>query len=220
MMLRGGRIDEAQEQLSRNAESAVALGDPDITVDVLGLFSMLFAELGDAERSALLLGASEALRRKAELPLPEPDATYLARSVDKVRSQPTPDLWTANVERGAVMSVQEALAVALGAEGLATAERWRSGRRVGADRAVTAARPRRAVVVPVQQPHGHAVPFGGSRLRRQPRRGHPCGREHQGVLHLVVHHARVCPPGAGVARGPGSGLADPLGHGLHASLER
>lgn len=82
---------------------------------MLGLFSQLFAELGDAERAAVLLGAMEALRRQAELPMAEPDAAALSRSVDKVRSQPTPDRWTANVERGEVTSVQEALAVALAA---------------------------------------------------------------------------------------------------------
>jgi hypothetical protein len=97
----------------------VALGDPDITVDVLALFSQLFAELGDAERAAVLLGAMEALRRKAELPIAEPDAAALALSIDKVRSQPTPDQWKANVERGAVTSVQEALALALAAPGAA-----------------------------------------------------------------------------------------------------
>ncbi len=119
LMLRAGRLDDAYDQLRRHAASAVGLGDPDLTADVLGLFCRFFAERRDAERTAVLFGASEALRRQAEQPLPEPDATELATAVDRVRLQPTPEQWHAAVERGGASSVDDALSVAL-ADGPAT----------------------------------------------------------------------------------------------------
>ncbi len=91
----------------------MALGDPDLTADVLAIFCCVFAEYGDAKRAATLLGAMEALRRQAELPISEPDATVLARSLDKVRSEPPSDGWQRDVDRGPTYSVQDALADAL-----------------------------------------------------------------------------------------------------------
>lgn len=113
LMLRGGRLKEAHEQLHRHAASAVALGDPDLTADVLAIFCCVFAEYGDTERAARLLGAMQALRRQAELPMSEPDAVALDRSVNKVRSEPPSDRWQQDVERGSTRSVQDALGEAL-----------------------------------------------------------------------------------------------------------
>ena len=91
----------------------MALGDPDLTADVLAIFCCVFAEYGDAKRTATLLGAMEALERQAELPISEPDATVLARSLDKVRPEPPSDGWLQDVDRGSRHSVQNALAGAL-----------------------------------------------------------------------------------------------------------
>jgi len=113
LMLRGGRVEEAHEQLRQNASATVALGDPELTADVLALFCAVFAERGEAERAALLLGAVESLRRQAELPMTAPDAAVLAISVDKVRELPTATAWETSVRRGSTCSAEEALAEAL-----------------------------------------------------------------------------------------------------------
>jgi hypothetical protein len=91
----------------------VALGDVELTINIIELFGMVFAEGGDAEGAARLLGASEAMREKAGLPIPAPDASLLEASMRKVRSRPDPDAWHRNVALGTGYDVQDALAYAL-----------------------------------------------------------------------------------------------------------
>src|SRR5680860_567518 len=114
LMLRAGHVEDASAYLCRHASAAVALGDPELTADVLGLFCAVSAERGEPEGAARLLGAVESLRQKAELPMAAPDAAAFARSLDTVRSRPTAAAWDANVQHGSAYSVEAALAEALG----------------------------------------------------------------------------------------------------------
>lgn len=113
LLLAGGRLEEAHQQLRRHAAAAVALGDPALTADVIGLFCSVFAERGDAERAARLLGAVESLRQQAELPMTTAEALALAGSVDKVRALPTAECWEANVSTGSAYGIEAALDEAL-----------------------------------------------------------------------------------------------------------
>ncbi len=112
-VLRGGNARRAYERLVANGPAAVALGDVDLTVSVIELFCMVFAELGDPAGAARLLGAAEAMREKAELPLPVPDAAMLEKSVGRARRLPDAATWDKNVRIGNDYSVDDALADAL-----------------------------------------------------------------------------------------------------------
>ena len=115
-MLRSGDVDLAQDKLAQHAASAIALGDVDITVDVIGLLCAAHALRRDAGRAARLLGAMQTMRDQAELPLPPPDAAWLESVLAGVRDQPNAPSWGRNLAVGASYSVEDALADALGDE--------------------------------------------------------------------------------------------------------
>lgn len=112
-MVRAGRIREAHEELREHATAAIALGDVELSINVIELFCVVFAESEDPDRAAMLLGATTALRLSAELPIAAPDAAMLELSISKVRDLPDLDTWRVNQRVGAGYSVQEALACAL-----------------------------------------------------------------------------------------------------------
>jgi hypothetical protein len=111
--LRAGRVDEAATMLADNTTSIVGLNDPDLTVQLIELLSALAAERHRAPQAARLLGAAQALRRAAELPIAAPDAAALQQSLDRARSQLSAADWDANVARGEAYTVTEALEEAL-----------------------------------------------------------------------------------------------------------
>lgn len=112
-MLRSGDVRQAYQRLVDNGPGAVALGDVDLTVSVVEMFCMVLAELGDVASAARLLGAATAMRGKAELPLPAPDAAMLEKSIGRVRRLPDAATWDHNVRVGTDYSVDDALAEAL-----------------------------------------------------------------------------------------------------------
>ncbi len=114
-MVRSGDVRQAYAHLRDNGPAAIALGDVDLTVSVIELFCMVFAELGDARGAARLLGAAQAIRDKGELPRPAPDAALLEQSIGKVRQLSDAETWDAEVGIGSDYSVDDALAEALGA---------------------------------------------------------------------------------------------------------
>jgi hypothetical protein len=103
-----GRPAEACRNLSDIARETVALGDVELTVNVLELYATIFADLGDPVRAAHLLGASAATRLRAELPLAEADAALIERSIGRVRPAERED-WDRDVSTGATFTVDEAL---------------------------------------------------------------------------------------------------------------
>jgi predicted ATPase/class 3 adenylate cyclase len=109
-MMQAGRTDEAWTLLREHAASVLDLGDIELSITVIELFCLCLAELGDPTRAARLLGASEELRRRAELPIQVPDAVLLEASVQKVRNRPDPETWAANVEVGRGYTVDDAIA--------------------------------------------------------------------------------------------------------------
>ena len=113
-MVRAGRIAEAHDTLREHAGAALALGDLELSINVIEAFWVVFAESGEAIRAGRLLGATSALRESAELPMAAPDIAQLEVSISKVRDLPDADTWAANVATGSAYSLQDALADALG----------------------------------------------------------------------------------------------------------
>lgn len=116
-LVRSGRPDEAFAQLLANAPAALALGDIDLTVSYVEMFCILHAHRGDWRRAATLLGAAQAIRVKAELPLPEPDRVLLEDALAAVRGVTDPGEWDLLVADGARRGAEDAMALAVGDTG-------------------------------------------------------------------------------------------------------
>jgi tetratricopeptide (TPR) repeat protein len=110
-LVQDGRAEEAGRSLSEIARETVALGDIELTVNVLELFATIFAERGDPVRAAHLLGASAAMRARAELPMAAADAALVERSISRVRPAELAT-WDRDVAAGRGYTVDEALAEA------------------------------------------------------------------------------------------------------------
>ncbi len=108
-MLAADRLHEARDHLLANAAPAIVLGDVELSINIIELFAMVFAESGDAPGAARMLGAAQAMRTKADLPIAAPDAAMLEQSIGKVRSQPDTRTWDINRDVGAGYSVDDAL---------------------------------------------------------------------------------------------------------------
>jgi predicted ATPase/class 3 adenylate cyclase len=111
--LRAGRLDEASVLLRESTTDIIELNDPELTVELIELFCALAAERQQSTQAARLLGAAQALRRAAELPIAPPDAAALQRSLDRVSSQQSSPDWEANMARGEQYTLTEALEEAL-----------------------------------------------------------------------------------------------------------
>jgi len=107
------RMEEAYRDLRAIARPATDLGDEELTINVLELFASIFAGLGDPHRAARMLGASQAMRARAELPLAAIDADLIERHVGHVRSEDR-TAWDRDLRTGAAWTVDEALGEACG----------------------------------------------------------------------------------------------------------
>lgn len=107
--------ERAHEHLRAVAADAVALGDIDLSIDVIDAAAAIWAGLGDADRSATLLGAAERQRELAGLPRPAPDQRQLDRFVEPVRESVGDRVWADALARGAALTVEQAVTVATSA---------------------------------------------------------------------------------------------------------
>ncbi|GGC10607.1 ATP-binding protein [Cellulomonas carbonis] len=108
-LLRAGRVDEAHAHLTRHGAACVEVEDVEITADVLGLFGVVHALRGEVDLAARALGAAGRLREQAGIPLAAPDAAWLDEAVGPARDASDPDRWSAGVEDGAGLGVEDAL---------------------------------------------------------------------------------------------------------------
>ena len=111
--LRAGQIDQARHALREVSHDALAVNDIDLTVGLIELLAMLWAESGDVHTSARLYGTSETMREQANLPRPPPDAAHLNRSLSKVRSTVGEDVWSGYVDQGRLLSREDAIAAGI-----------------------------------------------------------------------------------------------------------
>jgi predicted ATPase/class 3 adenylate cyclase len=114
VLLRAGRLDEAEAVLERHGADVAAMGDVELTIDVVELFAVLHARRGDDTRAAQLLGATRRMREEAELPMPEPDAAWLESVIAPVRERATD--WAGQMRAGRRLGAEDAVRVALDRE--------------------------------------------------------------------------------------------------------
>ena len=108
--LSAGQIDRARQELRVASHEALAVNDIDLTIGLIELLAMMWADLGDAQTSARLYGTSETMREQANLPRPPPDAAHLNRSLSKVRSTVSEDVWSRHVNEGRLLNREDAIA--------------------------------------------------------------------------------------------------------------
>jgi tetratricopeptide (TPR) repeat protein len=100
--------EHAYEEARGIVADAVALGDIDLSVDVLETCATIWAGLGDAQRAATLLGTAEKQRELAGIPRAEPDERHLSRFMEPARRSVPEQTWADLLATGASMSVEEA----------------------------------------------------------------------------------------------------------------
>ncbi len=111
--LRAGEIDQARHELRDVSHNVLAVNDVDLTIGLIELLAMLWAESGDVHTSARLYGTSETMREQANLPRPPPEAAHLNRSLSKVRSTVREDVWSSYVNEGRLLNREDAIAAGI-----------------------------------------------------------------------------------------------------------
>jgi hypothetical protein len=104
--------ERAHDELCEVAPKAVALGDIDLSIDVIETAAAIWAGLGHAPRAATLLGAAEKQRRIVGIPRTAPDQQHLDRFIGPARARTDEQTWNDALDRGAAMSLEEAVAEA------------------------------------------------------------------------------------------------------------
>ncbi|MGA8047388.1 MAG: adenylate/guanylate cyclase domain-containing protein [Dermatophilaceae bacterium] len=112
--------ESASAVLREVAADAVALGDTELSIDLLDAAAAVAAGLGSPELAATLLGTSEAQREVAGIPRPGPDQQHLDRFIEPVRTTLQDGLWTAAFTKGSSMTIEQAIAHATSAIGMPT----------------------------------------------------------------------------------------------------
>ena len=105
-----GQIGTAYQELRDVSKDALAVNDIDLTIGLIELLAMVWAESGDVRQSARLYGTSETMRKQANLPRPPPDAAHLSRSLGKTQSTVSPEVWSSYVNEGRLLSREDAIA--------------------------------------------------------------------------------------------------------------
>ena len=114
---RRGELAEA-EALEREALAmARDLGDMRRCAEELEQLARTAGAAGQGERAARLLGASAALREALGVPLPAPDQTEVEQAVAAAREALGEGAWVAAFAAGQALSLEEAIAEALGEPG-------------------------------------------------------------------------------------------------------
>jgi predicted ATPase/class 3 adenylate cyclase len=101
--------ERAHAVLREVAADAVALGDTELSIDVLDVAAAIWAGLGHPEQAATLLGTAERQRELTGIPRPGPEQQYLDRFLDPARRSIAEHDWTGALRRGASLSVEEAV---------------------------------------------------------------------------------------------------------------
>jgi tetratricopeptide (TPR) repeat protein len=109
-----GDLAQALTLFAQSLRAFHALAEPGGTAEGLTGLAAVAAASGDASRAALLIGAAQRLRESisgSELPL---ERRTMGRHVDRARESIDPDDWVTALERGTGLSLDAAVAYALG----------------------------------------------------------------------------------------------------------
>ena len=105
--------ERAHRELQEMAVDAVALGDVDLSVDVIETAAAIWAGLGDATRAAGLLGVADKQRELSGIPRAAPDQKHIDRFLGPVRDLVPEREWDEAYARGAGMTLAEAVVLAI-----------------------------------------------------------------------------------------------------------
>ncbi len=108
-LLVAGRPGEGQALLCSMAARALALGDIDLTVNIIELFAACSAAMAEPHRAARLSSAAATLRKQSGIPLPEPDLAFFDRMLAPARDVMSRQEWAVEEEIGRRWSAAEAL---------------------------------------------------------------------------------------------------------------
>jgi hypothetical protein len=100
----------AFRQLVEVAPAAIALGDIELSIDVVDCFAMVWAALGVADRAAAALGAADKQRELAGIPRTGPDHAHLDRFLVPVRNTTDPHRWEREYARGRSLTIEAVVA--------------------------------------------------------------------------------------------------------------
>ncbi len=101
---------EALELLREGAGEAVALGDLQLSIDILENLACILAALGDVTGSATVLGSAQRHRDENSLRRPEPDQVHVDRFIQPARASMAPADWQRAFDAGSALSIEAALA--------------------------------------------------------------------------------------------------------------
>jgi hypothetical protein len=106
--LRAGRVREASDLVSTMLDYVIGSGDTEFVASALELSACIAAADLDCPRAARLAGAVEALRQRAGMPVPAPDAALLELFLAPARAACAPQAWEAELAAGRELTEQEA----------------------------------------------------------------------------------------------------------------
>ena len=112
--LLSGRAEEAWARLGDVADVARELGDVDLTLSLLELLGVCAATRGDHARAAGVIGATDGLREREDLPRTDPDQVLLARLLAPWLNEVDEAAWDAAAAAGRVLTEAQALDLAFG----------------------------------------------------------------------------------------------------------
>lgn len=108
-----GDLAQARTLFAQSLRAFHVLAEPAGTAEALSGLAAVAAASGDASRAAALVGAAERLRESisgSELPL---ERRIMARHLERSRGSVDPDVWAGALERGRLLSLDDAVALAL-----------------------------------------------------------------------------------------------------------
>jgi len=111
-LVRHGDVAEGHRLLSDILSKVVELQDPDLFASTIEACAVAAGVARNHERAALLVGAADAIRTKAEVPRAPIDDAYLEREMSPTRAALEPDGYRDTSRRGGELSEHDLLAVA------------------------------------------------------------------------------------------------------------
>jgi len=111
--LRAGRPAEAGDLLSSSLDYVVSSGDADFLANTLELSACITAYVGDPLRAARLVGAAEAIRQQAGMPISPTDMALLERFLAPARATVAAQEWDADLAAGRALAEQDVVALLL-----------------------------------------------------------------------------------------------------------
>jgi hypothetical protein len=99
----------AYDVLREVAGDAVALGDIELSIDVIDTSAAVWAALGHAEQAATLLGTAQKQREVTGIPRPAPDQHHLDRFIEPARRTLPDEVWSHALSTGAGLTIDDAI---------------------------------------------------------------------------------------------------------------